>query len=204
MTIFILRHGHIEFNGPEPGNPKCFLGQTDAPLSHVGRDQARAWRTELSEKNFKRIYASDLSRGAETARIIAGRGPVRVRLLPALREIHLGKLEGLSMDFVRTRLTDEWNRRGNDLLHYRPEDGESFADLEERVLPVFETIARNHEGNILIVSHAGVNRIILCHVLGMPVSNLFRIAQSHGCLNILEPYEDHFRVICLNRECPIP
>lgn len=204
MTIFLLRHGRIEFSGSESGDPRRFLGQTDVPLSHMGREQAQRWQTEFAGKNLKRIFSSDLARCAETARIIAGRGPVKVRLLPELREIHLGKLEGLTMDFVRTRLGDEWHNRGNDLLHHRPEGGESFADLKNRVLPVFETIARGHGDNILIVAHAGVNRMILCHILGIPVSNLFRIVQSHGCLNILEPYKDFFRVVCVNRECPIP
>ncbi len=204
MTIFLLRHGHIEFSGTESDGPKRFLGQTDAPLNHTGREQARIWQSELAEKNLTKIYASDLVRCAETARIIAGNGAVGIRLLPSLREINLGTLEGLSMDFVRTEFPEEWKKRGDDLLHYRPEGGESFADLRDRVLPAFETIAREHEGNILIVAHAGVIRMILCQILGIPVSNLFRIGQSHGCLNILEPHKDYFRVMCLNRACPLP
>ena len=204
MTIFLLRHGHVEFSGAESGSPKRFHGQTDTPLSHTGREQARVWHSELAEKKVTGIYASDLVRCAETARIIAGKESVEVQLLPALREINLGKLEGLSMDFVRTRFPEEWKKRGNDLLHYRPEGGESFADLEKRVLPAFETIAGKHEGNTLIVAHAGVNRMILCRILGIPISNLFRIGQSYGCLNILEPHNDFFRVMCLNRECPLP
>ena len=204
MTIFLLRHGHVEFEGQAPGSPRRFLGQTDAPLSLKGREQARVWQSELADKNLTGFYASDLVRCAETARIIAGRGAADIRYLPALREIDLGKLEGLSMEHVRTQLPGEWQKRGDDLLGYRPEGGESFDDLEKRVLPVFEDISRDHDGNILIVAHAGVNRVILCHVLGMPLSNLFRIGQSHGCLNILEPHKDFFRVTGLNRECPLP
>jgi broad specificity phosphatase PhoE len=42
------------------------------------------------------------------------------------------------------------------------------------------------EGDELIVGHAGVNRVILCHALGIPLANLFQICQDYGCMNILE------------------
>ena len=53
--------------------------------------------------------------------------------------------------------------------------------------------------DLLLVCHAGVNRVILCHLLGMPLANLFRIGQDSGCLNIIEKNRQGFQVAAMNR-----
>jgi len=192
-TIHLLRHGEIGSDGI-----RRFYGQTDVRLNQRGLDQARFWRDSFAETRFDGIYASDLSRCAETARIVASNTAAEIQYLPELREIHLGNLEGLAMDDVRKRLRDEWTARGEDIARYVPEGGESFSDLQQRVVPVLQDISSRHEGNILIVTHAGVNRVILCHILEMPLSDLFRIEQSYGCLNLLASSGGAFRVLGVN------
>lgn len=197
MTIFLLRHGEIKTQGPGR-----FIGQTDAALAEKGRLQARKWAEAWAEITFEQIYSSDLSRCAETAAIIAESRPAEMRFLSDLREIHLGDLEGLSMDFVRREFPEQWRKRGEDIASFTPQGGESFTDLHNRVIPAFETIVQNHSGNVLIIAHAGVNRVILCHVLGMPVSSVFRIAQSSGCLNTFEPTLEGLQVSGINQARP--
>ena len=92
----------------------------------------------------------------------------------------------MSISEVRQRFPREYERRGADLIGYRPPGGESFADLSVRVLPAFESAVSKAGRNLLIVGHAGVNRVLLCHLLGMPPDNLFRLDQGYGCLNILK------------------
>ncbi len=46
-------------------------------------------------------------------------------------------------------------------------------------------ILENLRGNLLVVGHAGVNRVILCHLLGMPLDRLFSIAQDFATLSII-------------------
>ncbi len=197
-TIYLLRHGEIESDGP-----RRLIGQSDVRLGSRGLEQARIWRDAFAETCFDAIYASDLSRCAETARIIASRTSAEVQFLPELREIELGKLEGLTTLEVRERYRDEWEARGNDVAGYVPDGGESFADLQQRVIPAVDAICRDREiGSILVVSHAGVNRVILCHALGMPLGNLFRIPQDCGCLNVLEHSGGQLRVRLINRPCP--
>lgn len=198
--IYLLRHGEIESDGV-----RRLFGQTDVRLSPGGLDQARRWREVFSETRFDGTYASDLSRCAETARIIAESTSTEVCFLSGLREIHLGKLEGLATADFRERFRDEWEARGKDISSYVPEGGESFADLQRRVLPVFQEISSGHDGNVLLVTHAGVNRVILCHILGIPLGNLFRIEQSYGCLNLVASSADSFRVLGMNltAQCPL-
>jgi probable phosphoglycerate mutase len=180
-TIYLLRHGDSR-----PDAVRRFIGRTDNPLNETGRSQAEWWRRSLAGITFDRVYCSDLQRSIETARIIARRVRAPLTALPALSEINLGRWDGMPTSEVRRLFPKEYDQRGADLAGYRPPGGESFSDLSARVLPDFEEVVRHISGNLLIVGHAGVNRVVLCHLLGMPLANLFRLDQGYGCLNILE------------------
>jgi probable phosphoglycerate mutase len=191
--IYLLRHGEIE-----QGEERRFVGQADLPLNENGLRQARLWQRKLKAGLFEKIYASDLSRARQTALIIAGNRQGKVQLLPALREINLGEWEGLSVAEVQARYPEDWQRREKDLVTFRPTGGESFTDLALRIAPVFNQIVQELKGDILIVAHAGVNRVILCQVLGMDLANLFRLGQDYGSLNLIERNKDDWRVVAMN------
>jgi alpha-ribazole phosphatase len=180
-TVYLLRHGDSR-----PDMVRRFIGRTDHPLNETGRAQAEWWRRSLSDIPFSQICSSDRQRAVETARIITSQHPQPLTILPGLEEIDLGRWDGMPISEVRRLFPREYERRGADLVGYRPPDGESFADLSARVLPVFEDVVSKAGKNLLIVGHAGVNRVILCHLLGMPPANLFLLGQEYGCLNILE------------------
>jgi probable phosphoglycerate mutase len=190
-TIYLLRHGDSRQD-----EIRRFIGRTDHPLNETGRAQAEWWHQELSHIPFSHICCSDRQRAVETARIIGHQQPLTI--LPALNEIDLGEWDGLPISEVRRRFTREYERRGADLVGYRPPGGESFADLSARVLPAFASAIAQADGNLLIVGHAGVNRVFLCHLLGMPLANLFRLEQEYGCLNILDFSNDAWTVRRMN------
>ncbi len=180
-NTYLLRHGEIDqsYRGR-------FVGQTDLPLTNTGEFQARFWEHELSREQFRAIYCSDLVRSQNTAKIIAGSRGFPIEVITEFREINLGEWDGLPVNDVKTHFPDEWRIRGENVESYRPPGGESFSDLSSRVAPIFRSILKNIKGDTLIVGHAGVNRVILCHALGIPLANLFRICQDYGCMNILE------------------
>jgi probable phosphoglycerate mutase len=151
----------------------------------MGRAQTEYWRRGLAGIRFSRICCSGLQRSVESARIIGRRIKAPLSIIPGLAEIDLGSWDGLPISEVRRLFPGEYDQRGSDLAGYRPPGGESFSDLSARVVPAFEELVRNFEGNLLIVGHAGVNRVILCHLLGMPLANLFQLEQGYGCLNVL-------------------
>ena len=192
-TIYLLRHGEIDLHGSRP-----LIGQSDVPLNETGFRQARWWREELSTVPFDRCYCSSLLRSRQTAETLAGLSQHPVEILPQLREIHLGAWEGLSMAEIHSRFPGEWERRGQDLACFRPQEGESFSDLSARVLPALERILDRLRGNAIILAHAGVNRVILCRVLGMPLANLFRLGQGFGALNMIDCIQERLQLTALN------
>jgi probable phosphoglycerate mutase len=118
--------------------------------------------------------------------------------MPALREISLGEWEGFSFQEIRERFFEDYAARGRDMENWRPPRGESFADCRARINRAVDEIVAGSEGNVLLVGHAGVNRLILCSILGIPVRNLHGIGQDYGCVNIIEYGPDRTRIQLMN------
>jgi len=177
--IYLVRHGKIRTDGEQ----RSYIGQTDIPLDDTGIRQAERMRERLAQAGVKSIYCSDLERSRETARILSVNSDCPIIVRTDLREINLGEWEGLSFAEVIRRFPDKFEARGKDIAYYRIPCGESFVDCSQRVLGAFHEIVAEGTEPVVIVGHAGVNRLILCHLLGMSISNLFRIAQDYACIN---------------------
>jgi len=170
-------------------------------LSGEGIDQVRRLHEELSSVPFSAVFCSDLKRSVETAAILTEDRPDLVAVQrPELREIDLGEWDGLSFEAVQTAYPDEFLKRGWDIVHYQPPGGESFLDCTRRVIPTFYHLLHTTRGNILVVGHAGVNRIILCQVLGRSLADLLDIRQDYACVNLIQYDDGAFTAKVLNGE----
>jgi alpha-ribazole phosphatase len=176
--VFVLRHGQLQGAGE-----KRFIGSTDKDLDDIGISQARYWHQALSSLNIGTIYTSCLTRCRHTARIIAEDRTVIPD--PALNEILLGQWDGRTFEEIKQQDPDGFRQRGEHLDTFRPPDGESFLDLQNRVLPFFNQCLQK-PGTPLFVTHAGVIRVILCHVTGLALKDLFQIRMGYGQLFVLE------------------
>jgi alpha-ribazole phosphatase len=182
-TILLIRHGEVTADAA-----RRYIGRTDLPMSEAGEAQISALAASINRRTPPdAIYCSTLARSRCTAEMLRGNHPVPIHVQPELCEIDMGAWEGLVRREVAESQPDAYQQRGNDIANFRPPGGESFADVACRVLPFWRTITESEwTGTRAIAAHAGVNRVILCHILGMPLDNLFRIAQPPGCLNVIE------------------
>lgn len=192
--IYLMRHGRIE-----QFRPRRYVGQTDLPLTLAGERQAWQMHTLLQDIPFVKIVSSPLRRALETAAIVSGRRSWDIETIPALAEISLGTWEGLTVEEVRRRYPGQYEARGADLAHYRPPEGESFADLAARSLPVLTDLAQENPGPLLVVTHAGVNRVLLSRMQGLPLADLFAIPQDYCCLNIVRLENGIWQVEAINQ-----
>jgi alpha-ribazole phosphatase len=192
--IYLIRHGEIV-----ESNKKRYIGQTDVSLSAKGLRQAEYWQKELAQVRFEGVYCSDLTRALDTAKCVANAPESGIHVIPQLREISLGDWEGKPMVNIKTRFPDAWEERGRHMDSFQIPNGESFLDLHTRVIPVFEQIVSKRSGHVLMVAHAGVNRVILCHVLQKPIQDLFTIPQGYGALNLIDYQESKPIVLAINR-----
>jgi probable phosphoglycerate mutase len=93
VEVVLVRHGASEAALPGKSFP-LIDGQGDPALSEVGRSQARSVAEELADERFSGMFVSNLRRTEETARPLAESSGLEPKVLPDLREIFLGELEG--------------------------------------------------------------------------------------------------------------
>lgn len=197
MKVLLFRHGHVGHK-----REKLFLGKTDLPLSAEGRRQAEAWRHPFQARPPCRMVSSPLRRALEFARILAGDRENNITVCPELAEIDLGDWDGRPMHDIRQTDPAAWQARGDNLARFRPPNGESFEDVQKRTVPAFQKLIDHSDPELIVVAHAGVNRVILSHLCGMPLEHLFRIGQDYACLNVLETGPLQTRLSRLNLPCP--
>lgn len=192
--LYLLRHGHISL----PDSERRYIGQQDIPLSGRGIRQARRLQEAFAGKAVAGVFCSDLLRSVQTAAIIGERMPNSFIKIPELREVSMGTWEGKTMSEIAADDPTAYASRGRNFSGYRPPGGESFLDCQKRVVMAFSVITQAYCGNLVIVGHAGVNRLLLCHLLGIPVDNLFLLGQQYGGVTILRQEGGQWRLQLLN------
>jgi alpha-ribazole phosphatase len=197
--LYLARHGEVQ------GAGEYYYGHEDVPLSSRGDAQARALARRLAQTELEAVYASDLRRTLEFARIIAAPHGVEVRPLPQLREMSLGILEGLSLRDARERHPELAARPYASMIDFRMPGGESLREVAERVRPVVAGLVERHRGqSFLVAGHNSTNRILLADALGVGLEGMFGFGQDFGCLNVIHYGERGARVMLLNERPESP
>lgn len=191
--IYLIRHGETEY-----GREKRYLGHTDCGLSSKGINDAKLLAHIFAESGIiiNSIFSSDLIRCKDTVKIAF---PNReVIFLEELREINMGYLDGLSFDEVKNKYPEVYKKRGQNMADFIPLNGESFRACQRRAIKIFDCIIKTTEGNIVICSHAGFIRSLLCSLSKLDLLEIFNIKQNYGCINIIISEEDNIYVEGIN------
>src|SRR5581483_3815306 len=194
-NFYLVRHGESAWN-----TLSIYTGQQDVPLSERGRLQAQRVAEHLQGTPFEEIYSSPLRRAHDTADAIAQAKQMAVQDDARLAEISHGAWEGNSVSVVREQYTDEYDAWRTQPHTMRMPDGESLDDVAERVQNFLrELLTRHSEGNVLIVSHDAVLRVILLQTLGMGLEYFWRWRFDNASCSIVEQLADgQFRLALLN------
>lgn len=193
--LYLIRHGEVA----NAIDKKVYNGQFDVDLSPKGYKQMEDVAGFLSDKPIRAVYSSDLRRTVIGAGMIAYKHNLKTIKKRDLREKDFAKWEGLAYDQVAERYPDEWEAWLTDPVTSRPGGGETYIEVEKRVVPEMEKIISGHRGEeIVILAHGGVNRIILCHALGLDIRYIFRIEQGYSAINIIDFFEDTAYVKLMN------
>lgn len=192
--IFLIRHG--ETADEETG--RVFKGTTDIPLSEKGVARMKKAGEYLADFKLDVVYTSALSRCINSGRFIADHHGLEITVEPQLNEIHFGLWEGQTFEEIKRSYPGELKAWLADLENESPPKGELLGVAQKRIVGAFEAIVNRHNGdNCAIVAHAGTLRLILCHLLELRLSNMFKVAQDYGCINIIEFYKSFSPVVKL-------
>ena len=180
--IYLLRHGEVVL-----AETRRFIGHLDVPLSAGGEAQCAAQARRLSGIRLDALYSSDLQRARRSGEIIGAPHGLAPRTTPALREMAMGRWEGLTAAEIEAREPEafrEWMERVGEFPF---PGGESVPDLVARAGAAFDAIVADAgHRTIAIVAHGGTNRVLLCRALGLPPSRLLAFGQDYGALSVLE------------------
>lgn len=183
--IYLVRHGQTAWNASGR-----FMGQADISLNETGLAQAAAVARRLAGQPFDAIYSSDLLRARATAEPFAAGRLTPIQTEPRLRELHFGTWQGLTYSEIAQHDPQRLAAWQADPLQCAPPGGETLGQMLMRLQGLLSEIRGAYpEGDVLLVSHGGPLRTLVCSLLGLPVEAYWRFKLDNGSLSILELFE---------------
>lgn len=195
LKLYLVRHGESAWN-----QLHLYTGQQDVPLSELGQLQAARVANALAGISFAEIYASPLQRAVATAEPTARAHQQSVTLDARLAEIHHGAWEGQPAAVIREQYArDYWVWQTQPHQAQMPE-GEALTDVAHRVYAFLQDVlARHHDGNVLIVTHDAVLRVMVLEMLLLGMEYFWRWRFDNASVTVVERLPDgHFRLARLN------
>lgn len=182
--LILVRHGETLAN-----REFRYIGMRDDELSGRGRQQTSQLAPALAAFPLAAIYSSPLLRAYQTALSIASPHHLPVHQLDGLAEGSFGIWEGLSRAEVLARSTQDrelllaWEQDAT----VAPPQGESLAQVQERICLVVERLAVQHVGQtIVLVSHVGPIKTLLCQALGAPLTSMSHIFLDPATISVVD------------------
>jgi len=171
--ILMVRHGRTPTTGKVlPGRAKGLH------LSDDGIAEAKRVAERIAEmKKVAAIYASPLERTRETAAPIAKALGLDVVTHKGLLECDFGGWTGASLSSLMKK--KEWTTVQRAPSTFRFPDGESFTEMQTRMVSTLDEIRRAHPGKVVVcVSHADPIKAALAHAMGTHLDLFQRIVVS--------------------------
>ncbi len=196
LKIYLIRHGETDFNkqGKEWGQ------DNNIPLNDWGLLHSRKLSEELKHIKFDKLYSSDLKRAKQTSEEISGLNKVEVVYDKRLREYDPGDVDPQSEEWVEKY--KEILNSGVSKYDIRPFGGENIWDLIKRTQSFLNDLEKE-KGTIVVVSHSGVNAVLMNLSQGKSKDEFLSFKQDNTCINILEFKEGRWILKVINESSHI-
>jgi len=197
--LLLIRHGENDYikTGKMAGRiPGIHLNER-------GREQAEALAKALAEVPIKAIYSSPLERAVETATPIATAHRLEVQVEAGLLESDVGKWQGRPWKSIR--LMKAWKIVQHSPSRFRFPEGESFPEMQTRIVTALERIIKKHhkpQEIIACVFHADPIKLAISHFLGLPLDHFQRLGCETGSLTALRVGDSSAALLKLNQLPP--
>ncbi len=178
-TILLLRHGETGYSGR-------YIGSSDVPLTREGRIQIEKLRARLTKDMYSKVVASPRQRCRTTCELLCA--DMDVCYDPRLQEIDFGRWEGKNFQEIQESDPELVERWANWSETFCFPEGESIHSFLGRVHSFAADITKYSEENILVVSHGGVSRHLLCKFLGLSAEKYLLFPLQKGKYATVEVY----------------
>lgn len=181
MLLYCLRHGESTYNAE--GRVQ---GQSDVPLTELGRRQGEAAAEALANVGLQMIFASPLRRAYQTAQILARRIGCPIRTDPRLMEIHAGIFQDRSRRELAEQFPDEFARWTSGDPDFAIPGGESLRQLAQRGVAAFRDIIHSGYERVAVVSHGRLLAVTLKALLGAENDGQVPSALQNASITVVE------------------
>lgn len=180
MRLIITRHGETEEN-----KNNILQGQLGGNLSKKGIEQAKRLASRLQKEKIDKIFSSDLTRAADTAReIYKFHNSIPFELAKELRERYFGILQG-------KRIPVDWSVRELDMDFAKKLQIETPEDLFERAKNFLGGVLKNNkEKTILFVTHNSLGQAIITYILGKEFKDMNKLGVLEGTSVSIFEFDD--------------
>ena len=194
LKIILIRHGKTSWNGS-----RRIQGHTNIELSPEGIAEAELLAANFPLPKIDAIYSSDLNRAYDTAEILAKKFNLPVLTLPELREVNFGDWEGKTLAEMEKIDPINFENFFRDPENLQIKNAESFLNVQERAMSAIKKIIAVHQkGNIVVVAHGAINRVILCSILEIPLKKMWSLSQFNTAVNVIRFEDEVFTVDLIN------
>jgi probable phosphoglycerate mutase len=192
LRLIAVRHGQTESNAT-----RRYVGQSDSPLTPVGREQVARLKERFASVTFDAVYSSDLGRALTTAQALTEPHGHPIVQDPRLRERDYGEFEGRIYDDVRAEHPELYAALDRFSTTTPMPGGESVDEVFARVGSFCDNLMADPPGeNVVLVAHGGVVRALLGTLLDLP----FRAVRWARCENTsVSVFEYEGGMWCLDR-----
>lgn len=171
--IYIIRHGETIWN-----TQGKMQGWLDSPLTEKGKIQAQALKERFKDINVDYAYSSPLNRAFDTAKIALQDKDINIVKRDNLKEIKLDEIKGytkpLKNDVNYNMYFNFWNHPNK----YKSNNGESFKDVQERIVNEIKLLSKNKEGkNIFVFTHTIVIKSLICFIDNIDIEKFWEEPQ---------------------------
>lgn len=187
MEIYLVRHTKVAIN-----RDYCY-GISDIELADSQQEDIRMVKEKMKSIHFQRSYTSPLKR----CRLLANELSEEAITEDALLEMDFGNWELKKWDLLNRKEVDDWM---NDFVNQCPPDGESYMDFSMKSVFFFDRLVKELKDNdsVLLTTHSGVIRAIICHVLNLSLAHSFNFEIDYGSVSKIEVIDKWYKVKYLN------
>ena len=177
-------------------------GQADLALAVDGFTAMQRLATHWSGAPPRFLFCSDQRRALQSAQVLAGRFALEPLADARLRELDLGRWNGLNFAQAAATAAQDWQRWNADWLHHAAPGGETFTQLQARAGAWLDAVlaAAQRDDRVLAVTHEGSIRALLCRVLGLELLQARALRVDCASVSAIAFRDGRFEVSYLN--CP--
>lgn len=183
--VYFVRHGNRSFSQNYNEYYNKTLRIVDEPLNEKGEQDAKSIAAYFKDVDIKKIYVSQYIRTRQTAAPTANAKGIAVIEDERVNEINNGDIRDMSDEEVISKYPKLWDDFTSHRCDVRFPGGESGEDVKIRQ-DSFLNDLRSEKGDILVVSHDGFIRLLMCNILGLPVWKRYKFKTYMGGISAIE------------------